>query len=145
MDFDTQWCPSCDRRIEPKRTIVQTVPASPRQKLTAAKKSPGLVRGTGNNVKSEPPKKRTVIDQGPYPLYCSDECRLADLHLGQVAPNYNPHRHPPQQSLSPEPSGESESMQILAKMYNFGPLPPPVQPEPVSRPPTPPHLSPRVS
>ncbi|KAJ3489985.1 hypothetical protein NLI96_g1741 [Meripilus lineatus] len=28
---------------------------------------------------SAPVRYRTVIDQGPTPLYCSDECRLADL------------------------------------------------------------------
>ncbi|KAF5345528.1 hypothetical protein D9758_011992 [Tetrapyrgos nigripes] len=69
MDFDTcsQWCPVCDRQIIPKRTQVP-VP------LPRIKRG-GIVEGTGR----APQKMRTIIDQGPYPLYCSDKCRLSDL------------------------------------------------------------------
>ncbi|KAI6123812.1 hypothetical protein EDD16DRAFT_1770972 [Pisolithus croceorrhizus] len=38
------------------------------------------------------PKLCTVIDQGPIPLYCSDECRLKDLSRldGALSIDYNP-------------------------------------------------------
>ncbi|KAI0304468.1 hypothetical protein B0F90DRAFT_1809285 [Multifurca ochricompacta] len=80
----------------------------------------GLVRGTGrvkpngaikrsdskrNSYSPVPPvtqvtpaivKHRTVIDQNPTPLYCSDECRLADLNsmYGGLSLDYNPDRDP---------------------------------------------------
>ncbi|KAH9891778.1 hypothetical protein C8Q73DRAFT_746825 [Cubamyces lactineus] len=43
---------------------------------------------------SAPVRHRTVIDQTPAPLYCSDECRLADLQATHSALdiNYNPDR-----------------------------------------------------
>ncbi|KAI0372296.1 hypothetical protein BV20DRAFT_110885 [Pilatotrama ljubarskyi] len=43
---------------------------------------------------SAPVRHRTVIDQSPAPLYCSDECRLADLQATHSAfdINYNPER-----------------------------------------------------
>ncbi|KAI0731931.1 hypothetical protein C8Q72DRAFT_775253 [Fomitopsis betulina] len=39
-----------------------------------------------------PVRHRTVIDQSPVPLYCSDECRLADLQssLGAMGMEYKP-------------------------------------------------------
>ncbi|KAI9058516.1 hypothetical protein FKP32DRAFT_1614925 [Trametes sanguinea] len=45
---------------------------------------------------SKPVRHRTVIDQSPVPLYCSDECRLADLQATHSALdiNYNPDRCP---------------------------------------------------
>jgi hypothetical protein len=49
-------------------------------------------------AKTAPPvKHRTVIDQGPIPLYCSDECRLKDLaRLNNAFPlNYHPDRSSP--------------------------------------------------
>ncbi|KAI6101397.1 hypothetical protein EV401DRAFT_2136786 [Pisolithus croceorrhizus] len=48
--------------------------------------------------KSAPqPKLRTVIDQGPIPLYCSDECRLKDLSRldDAFSINYNPNSTSP--------------------------------------------------
>ncbi|KAF9241199.1 hypothetical protein BU15DRAFT_61145 [Melanogaster broomeanus] len=44
-----------------------------------------------------PTKVRTVIDQGPIPLYCSDDCRIADLsrHDGAFPINYHPDRASP--------------------------------------------------
>lgn len=41
-----------------------------------------------------PVKQRTVIDQGPIPLYCSDECRMSDLNsvYGVLSADYDPHR-----------------------------------------------------
>ncbi|CDO69858.1 hypothetical protein BN946_scf184884.g17 [Trametes cinnabarina] len=43
---------------------------------------------------SKPVRYRTVIDQSPVPLYCSDECRLADLQATHsvLDHNYNPDR-----------------------------------------------------
>jgi hypothetical protein len=76
--------------------------ANVRQKKNAVRGKGGLVHGTGrvkpngtirrsdsNSSKKsasepaplEPSKQRLVIEQGPTPLYCSDECRLADLNL----------------------------------------------------------------
>ncbi|KAJ3771121.1 hypothetical protein FB446DRAFT_704895 [Lentinula raphanica] len=63
MDFDTAWCPVCDRQIAPKR-ITQLVTTDQRPSTT-------------NNASVT--KTKTVIDQGPYPLYCSDECKMADM------------------------------------------------------------------
>ncbi|KAI6098898.1 hypothetical protein EDD17DRAFT_1810465 [Pisolithus thermaeus] len=48
--------------------------------------------------KSAPqPKLRTVIDQGPIPLYCSDECRLKDLSRldDAFSIDYNPNSTSP--------------------------------------------------
>ncbi|KAG1770882.1 hypothetical protein EV702DRAFT_1202209 [Suillus placidus] len=44
-----------------------------------------------------PVKHRTIIDQGPIPLYCSDECRLQDLARldGAYPLNYHPDRSSP--------------------------------------------------
>lgn len=44
-----------------------------------------------------PVKHRTIIDQGPIPLYCSDECRLQDLaRLNGAYPlDYHPDRSSP--------------------------------------------------
>ncbi|KAF8442960.1 hypothetical protein L210DRAFT_960769 [Boletus edulis BED1] len=55
-----------------------------------------------------PTKLRTVIDQGPIPLYCSDECRMADLsRFNNVLPiNYNPDRASP--PLPPVPHNSFE-------------------------------------
>src|SRR6267154_3068103 len=49
-------------------------------------------------VKPSPPvKQRTVIDQGPIPLYCSDECRFNDLARldGAYPLDYHPDRSSP--------------------------------------------------
>lgn len=113
---------------------------------TIRQKGPGgLVRGTGRvkpngTIKRSDPKRdagsavpqalaqvspvavkhRTVIDQNPTPLYCSDECRLADLNsmYGGLALDYNPDRDPrdspplppvPHNSFSTIPSLADES------------------------------------
>ncbi|THU95190.1 hypothetical protein K435DRAFT_966577 [Dendrothele bispora CBS 962.96] len=62
MDFDTEWCPVCEKRILPKHTQIPIA-------IPAAKR--GSVIGVTT-------KTRTIIDQGPYPLYCSEQCRLRD-------------------------------------------------------------------
>jgi hypothetical protein len=42
-----------------------------------------------------PVKTHTVIDQGPVPLYCSDECQIKDLSslCGAFKVDYNPNQH----------------------------------------------------
>ena len=44
-----------------------------------------------------PIKTRTVIDQGPVPLYCSDECQIRDLNsmYGAFSIDYHPDRDSP--------------------------------------------------
>ena len=98
-------------------------------------------------------KQRLVIEQGPTPLYCSDECRLADLNTsrGIVESDYNPDRQfpppPPvphnsfssltfsasQDSESDSSSSTDSSVELtdtdrcharLAPLYGFPPLPP---------------------
>ncbi|KIJ17772.1 hypothetical protein PAXINDRAFT_9714 [Paxillus involutus ATCC 200175] len=55
-----------------------------------------------------PMKVRTVIDQGPIPLYCSDDCRLEDLSRqnGAFPINYHPDRASP--PLPPVPHNSFE-------------------------------------
>ncbi|KIJ64634.1 hypothetical protein HYDPIDRAFT_175559 [Hydnomerulius pinastri MD-312] len=55
-----------------------------------------------------PTKVRTVIDQGPIPLYCSDDCRLEDLsrYNGAFPIDYNPNRASP--PLPPAPHNSFE-------------------------------------
>ena len=141
MDFDNAWCPACDRQIQPKRFTV-SVPVQ--QKPTKQKQ--GLVNGTGRlrHVKSQQPfvvlKKRTVIDQGPTPLYCSDECQFADISATRSGPPLDPARDEPMSTAAPikgssYPSSETESsddshssatsssIHKLARLYNFPPLP----------------------
>ena len=146
-------------------------PSSPIRRTkggTIRQRSGGLVQGTGRvkpngSIKrsdstknqspppSAPPTKlRTVIDQGPTPLYCSDECQLADIHdiHGGLPINYHPDRlaiSPSAVSFSRSDSGSdstdssvnslpsyssrpsqmSPSLATLAAIYNFPPLPPP--------------------
>ncbi|EIN12526.1 hypothetical protein PUNSTDRAFT_141205 [Punctularia strigosozonata HHB-11173 SS5] len=131
-DLDTSWCPVCSRQILPKRYTI-TIPAAPAQAPAAPPSSPsktaapaarpkttnarprvggGLVHGTGRvkangAIKSDAPaapvKQRTVIDQSPVPLYCSDECRLADLtqHLSALA---LPHNYRPDETQPTQPA-----------------------------------------
>ena len=141
MEFDNSWCPACDRQIQPKRFTV-SIPVQ--QKPTKQKQ--GLVNGTGRlrHVKSQQPlllKKRTVIDQGPIPLYCSDECQVADLSATREGPPLDPARDEPMSRAAPikgssyassESSSDdsssspatSSSIDKLARLYNFPPLPP---------------------
>ncbi|KAF9468528.1 hypothetical protein BDZ94DRAFT_1279631 [Collybia nuda] len=143
-----------------------------RTKTGTIRQRGGLVQGTGRvkpngslkraDSKPQPPtqppapiKYRTVIDQGPTLLYCSDECRMADIHNnhGVVPHDY----HPDRQELSPSPvpfsrrtvdsdstgssiesqssissasssqptTHSSPSLATLAALYNWGPPPPP--------------------
>ena len=144
-----------------------------RQKKNAVRGKGGLVHGTGrvkpngtirrsdsNSKKSapepapvDPSKQRLVIEQGPTPLYCSDECRLADLNTsnGFVESDYHPDRQSPppppvphnsfsslafsasQDSESDSSSSTDSSVELtdtdrcharLAPLYGFPPLPP---------------------
>jgi len=150
------------------------VPVNPRQKKNPVRAKGGLVHGTGrvkpngtirrsdsNSSKKsaaeaapvEPSKQRLVIEQGPTPLYCSDECRLTDLNTsrGIVELDYNPDRQSPppppvphnsfsslvfsrsQDSESDASSSTDSSLELtdtdrcharLAPLYGFPPLPP---------------------
>ena len=163
MDYDQAWCPACDRQIQPKRTVITIPlqrtsptpppppPSSPR-KSTKGKKG-GLPNGTGrvrpNGTIKPPPvptKQRTIIDQGPTPLYCSDECEFADINSRRGAP-LDPAREEPTSSNpikanksafttagSETESDTSSSSSVyspnpsiskMAKLYNWDPLPPP--------------------
>ncbi|KAL4080658.1 hypothetical protein J3A83DRAFT_4184655 [Scleroderma citrinum] len=57
-----------------------------------------------------PPKLRTVIDQGPIPLYCSDECRMGDLNRldGAYSIDFNPNRASP--PLPPVPHNSFDGL-----------------------------------
>ncbi len=106
---------ACPTRLSPSRQVRRST-GTIRQKGAG-----GLVRGTGRikpngTIKRSDPKRdvgsavlptltqtaptagkhRTVIDQNPTPLYCSDECRLADLNslYGGLSLDYNPDRDP---------------------------------------------------
>ncbi|KIK57210.1 hypothetical protein GYMLUDRAFT_75718 [Collybiopsis luxurians FD-317 M1] len=80
MDYDTPFCPVCDKQIAPKRTTQvvtenRPLPASARQR---------------NLAQNRPvTKTKTIIDQGPFPLYCSDECKMADM-LNPRQDSYSP-------------------------------------------------------
>ncbi|KAJ3893758.1 hypothetical protein GG344DRAFT_63485 [Lentinula edodes] len=94
MDFDTAWCPVCDRQITPKR-ITQLVTTDQRP-----------ATGTNGSVT----KTKTVIDQGPYPLYCSDECKMADM-LHQHEDVYAPPTYPLYHSSTRSHNNKSEHVQ----------------------------------
>ncbi|KIM43112.1 hypothetical protein M413DRAFT_18257 [Hebeloma cylindrosporum] len=167
MDYDQAWCPTCDRQIQPKRTIINVPvqrssstapppppPSSPRKSTKASTvRKGGLLNGTGrvrpNGTIKPPPvatKQRTVIDQGPTPLYCSDECEFADINSRRGVP-LDPAREEPTSSNpikakkiafttagSETESDASSSSSVysanpslakMAKFYNWDPLPPP--------------------
>ena len=147
--------------------------ATVRQKKNAARGRGGLVHGTGrvkpngairrsdSNSKNavpepapvDPSKQKLVIEQGPTPLYCSDECRIADFNSsrGIVELDYHPDRQSPppppvphnslssiafstsQDSESDSSSSTDSSVEPtdtdrcharLAPLYGFPPLPP---------------------
>ena len=125
---------------------------------TGCVKPNGTIRRSDSNPKQsapepaplEPSKKRLVIEQGPTPLYSSDECRLTDLDTsnGFVESDYHPDRQSPppvphnsfsltfstsQDSKSDSSSSTDPSLELtdtdhchahLALLYGFPPLPP---------------------
>ncbi|KAH8096994.1 hypothetical protein BXZ70DRAFT_1065753 [Cristinia sonorae] len=126
-------------RVKPNGTIKRS-----HTKKASATPAPPAVEAP---KPSAPVRHRTVIDQGPIPLYCSDECRLADL---QSSFDNNPDRHafpplPPvphnsfsdlsatEESDSSSASGKSpvnqqpasEAYAALARIYDLPPCPPP--------------------
>ncbi|KAF7985597.1 hypothetical protein HWV62_3897 [Athelia sp. TMB] len=84
---------------------------APRRTKSAARKG-GLARGTGRVrpngavkaaepapkpapaplVPAAPIRMRTIIDQSPLPLYCSDACRLSDTAAGFMDGDFDPSR-----------------------------------------------------
>ncbi|KAI0079528.1 hypothetical protein K474DRAFT_626252 [Panus rudis PR-1116 ss-1] len=98
-------------RVKPNGALKRSDPAREHQPPKsaapdAAKPAPAVAR------------QRTIIDQSPIPLYCSDECRIADLQMsvGGMGLDYNPDRHRspglppvPHNSLTDVPAVESDS------------------------------------
>ncbi|KAJ2930525.1 hypothetical protein H1R20_g6573, partial [Candolleomyces eurysporus] len=98
MEFDASWCTVCAKLIAPKRyrvpieqpSLPQALPSfkGKKYKANTTHCKPGLVAGTGRlsgTMKAPQPRYRTVIDQSPQGLYCSDTCRVADtssIYLG---------------------------------------------------------------
>jgi len=134
MDFDIAWCPACDKQIAPKRYTIKVPrespippPAPPPSPKRSKGKTGGLVNGTGrlrhNGTIKAPPappvvmKERTVIEQGPTPLYCSDECQFADLHAQRRDAPMDPAVEEPQHDSTPT------SVDKFLKFYNLPPLP----------------------
>ncbi|KAF9568795.1 hypothetical protein CPC08DRAFT_718628 [Agrocybe pediades] len=147
MEFATAWCPACDKQIAPKRTIIKVPkhnqplpPAPPPSPKRSKGKNGGLVSGTGRlrhngtiKAAAAPPlvmKEKVVIDQGLTPLYCSDECQMADLRATTRQVPLDPAIEEPKQQHPPS------SIDQLIKMYNLPPLPeiPVAAPEPVAAP-----------
>ncbi|KAF9488679.1 hypothetical protein BDN71DRAFT_1435968 [Pleurotus eryngii] len=150
FDLDTRWCPVCDRQIQPKRYCVPITAINDDDKPSALSPPPssgckplakprqlvvgGLLRGTGavkpNGAlhQSSSPKQqpvppiryRTVINQGPLSLFCSEDCRLRDL--AQNSPS-SPITDSSLVSPLHSPQEESPSIVMLSRMYNFPPLP----------------------
>jgi hypothetical protein len=159
MDCTACWCPGCDREIIPKRLLVPREPspadlpapkrATPAKKSKTTRTRAGLVHGTGRvkpngALKSAEPaapiKMKSIVDPSPLPLYCSDECRMADM--GSVYSNDCPStstpltpRHPLSDASSfdsddSDSSADSEytnvvnkSLRVLAEAYNFPAIP----------------------
>ncbi|KAG6877344.1 hypothetical protein C0993_008431 [Termitomyces sp. T159_Od127] len=155
MDHDTSWCPVCDRAIQPKRLQVPVPPAQPpatpapppsptsvRRTKTAARQRAGLVQGTGRvkpngDLKPQPPQTRyrTVIDQGPTPLYCSNECHTVDQNRdvyrdssrSSDASSVSTTADSPDSPPSPVPTEAkvAPSLVVMKEMYGWAPFPPP--------------------
>ncbi|KAF9454699.1 hypothetical protein P691DRAFT_754265 [Macrolepiota fuliginosa MF-IS2] len=166
--FTVPVAPPQPRTPAPPPTSPQSSPS--KKDTTAQKRKPtarargGLVQGTGRvkpngTIKrtestasksqqgaqpSKPIKYRTIIDQGPLPLYCSEECRRLDdkASSGSVGTESSGSSSIPSESsiatassaayeqLPPphvidEPQYTSPSVAVLAKLYNFPPAPPP--------------------
>ena len=81
-----------------------TIKRSPKEAQTPVRKASAPTPSNATTP-TGPVRHRTVIDQTPVPLYCSDECRLADLQSSSgLDINFNPEQHisPP---LSAVPTG----------------------------------------
>ncbi|KAF7422384.1 hypothetical protein PC9H_010540 [Pleurotus ostreatus] len=125
-----------------------------KSKTTRTRVAGGLVQGTGRvkpngalkppppptpavetkttNSKAQPPRTRLVIDPAPLPLYCSDECRVADMHfssdihpLGHATTRSTLSRSPDSMSSSTNTSGSTvDSRKSSSSGYGFPPVPP---------------------
>ncbi|KAI0696421.1 hypothetical protein BC835DRAFT_1305610 [Cytidiella melzeri] len=93
-------------RVKPNGTIKRPSPnntSATRKQSTAPVPPPSP---TSPAQPAPPVRQKTIIDQSPVPLYCSDECRLADMQsVTGIDINYNPERHAsPTLPHSPTPS-----------------------------------------
>ncbi|TEB39844.1 hypothetical protein FA13DRAFT_1784502 [Coprinellus micaceus] len=140
MDFDASWCTVCDTLIAPKRyniPLEQPQPPPPPPTTKKPLRKGGLVQGTGRAKAAaaaaakpqpipapNPTRYRTVIDQGPQGLYCSDDCRMADLNSSYLGRPVYPDRAPAEPvASSSKPRKYSPHALALAKQLNFPPLP----------------------
>jgi hypothetical protein len=79
-------------RVKPNGTIKRPSPATAARKQASVPVPPPSPTLAAQPV--APVRHKTVIDQSPVPLYCSDECRLADMQNATgVDIRYNPERH----------------------------------------------------
>ncbi|KAG5730762.1 hypothetical protein E4T56_gene3491 [Termitomyces sp. T112] len=156
---DTSWCPVCDRAIQPKRLQLpvpqQPAPPPPSPTRTKPVRRQGLVHGTGRvkpNGTLRPaqaapiPRYRTVIDQGPTPLYCSNECHSIDRNRDVYRSSDDDSSVNSFESRSsaasapPITTPETKvppSLLVISEMYHWNPLPPPApvdDPEPLPAP-----------
>lgn len=82
--------------------------ARPALKRANSKQGPAPTVATVAPIAPEPTKPdspvktKSVIDQSPLPLYCSDDCRLVDLHKldDGFSYDFNPDRHRPISAVS---------------------------------------------
>lgn len=93
-------------RVKPNGAIRR----SPLQKSTTLASATKDTNASAPPATAAPPpspttptvRHKTVIDQSPVPLYCSDECRLADLQSSAgIAINYHPDRDEIDRGRSP--------------------------------------------
>ncbi|KAG2029083.1 hypothetical protein BDR03DRAFT_881871 [Suillus americanus] len=106
--------------VKPNGTIKQSGTAATAHKGRASPSQP--------QQPVAPAKHRTIIDQGPIPLYCSDECRLQDLaKRDSVYPlNYHPDRSSPPLPRVPHNSlgryceSEDESTSASGSSFDSG-------------------------
>ena len=79
-------------KVKPNGAVKRPSPSSTSRKQAAAPVPPPFP--TVPVQPAAPVRQRTIIDQSPTPLYCSDECRLADTQsVAGLGINYNPERH----------------------------------------------------
>ncbi|KAI0344390.1 hypothetical protein BDW22DRAFT_1406132 [Trametopsis cervina] len=80
-------------RVKPNGTIKRHSPSS--NNATAARKQAAAPVPPPSPTAPAPAiRHKTIIDQTPVPLYCSDECRLADMQSSAgIDINYRPDRH----------------------------------------------------
>ncbi|THH08748.1 hypothetical protein EW146_g8894 [Bondarzewia mesenterica] len=95
--LDTSLCPICGHHILSKRYTIAVQPSNAFASVkpngiigrSASKKNPSAptLPPAPQRPLTAPVKHRTVIDQNPTPLYCSDKCRLAVLNNIYIDPD----------------------------------------------------------